>query len=96
MYPMQQLMDGERNAMTILINRRKICHVFRVKHCIATSSCLYANGARRDWSWCRQRSNLEIQIDHAAAPILHLKAKPIFVDMLPESWCIDPDQVEEP
>jgi perosamine synthetase len=26
-----------------------------------------------------------------AAPIVHLGAKPIFVDILPDSWCIDPD-----
>ncbi len=29
-----------------------------------------------------------------AAPILHLGASPIFVDILPDSWCIDPDQAE--
>lgn len=29
-----------------------------------------------------------------AAPIVHLGATPVFVDILPDSWCIDPDQVE--
>ncbi len=29
-----------------------------------------------------------------AAPIVHLGAKPIFVDILPDSWCIDPALVE--
>ncbi len=29
-----------------------------------------------------------------AAPIVHLGATPIFVDILPESWCLDPEQVE--
>ncbi len=29
-----------------------------------------------------------------AAPIVHLGAKPVFVDILMESWCIDPDKVE--
>jgi perosamine synthetase len=29
-----------------------------------------------------------------AAPIVHLGAKPIFVDILPDSWCIDPEQAE--
>lgn len=24
-----------------------------------------------------------------AAPIVHLRARPVFVDMLPERWCID-------
>lgn len=29
-----------------------------------------------------------------AAPIVHLGAKPVFVDIQPDSWCIDPDAVE--
>ena len=29
-----------------------------------------------------------------AAPILHLGATPILVDILPDTWCIDPEQVE--
>jgi perosamine synthetase len=29
-----------------------------------------------------------------AAPIVHLGAKPVFVDILPDSWCIDPEKVE--
>ena len=29
-----------------------------------------------------------------AAPIVHLGAKPVFVDILPDSWCIDPDLIE--
>ncbi len=30
-----------------------------------------------------------------ASPIVHLGAKPVFVDILPDSWCIDPDRVVE-
>ncbi len=29
-----------------------------------------------------------------AAPIVHLGAKPVFVDILPDSWCLDPEKVE--
>ncbi len=29
-----------------------------------------------------------------AAPIIHLGAKPIYVDILPDTWCIDPDKIE--
>ena len=29
-----------------------------------------------------------------AAPIVHLGAKPIFVDILADSWCIDPEKIE--
>jgi perosamine synthetase len=30
-----------------------------------------------------------------AAPIVHLGAKPVFVDILPDTWCLDPDLIEE-
>jgi perosamine synthetase len=29
-----------------------------------------------------------------ASPIVHLGVKPVFVDILPDSWCIDPDKAE--
>jgi perosamine synthetase len=29
-----------------------------------------------------------------ASPIINLGAKPVFVDILPDSWCIDPDKAE--
>ena len=29
-----------------------------------------------------------------ASPIVHLGATPVFVDILPDSWCIDPEKVE--
>ena len=29
------------------------------------------------------------------APVVHLGAKPIFVDIDPETWCIDPNRIEE-
>ncbi len=30
----------------------------------------------------------------SAAPITYLGAKPVFVDILPDTWCIDPDRAE--
>jgi perosamine synthetase len=30
-----------------------------------------------------------------AAPVVHLGAKPVFVDILPDSWCIDPELAEK-
>lgn len=30
----------------------------------------------------------------SVAPVIHLGAKPVFVDILPDSWCLDPDLVE--
>ncbi len=29
-----------------------------------------------------------------AAPVVHVGAKPVFVDILPDSWCIDPERAE--
>ncbi len=68
-----------------------------VKYAIATSSCtgalhmgLAALGIgpgdeviMADTNWIA-----------TAAPIVHLGAKPVFVDILPDSWCIDPALAE--
>ena len=68
-----------------------------VRHAIATSSCtgalhmgLAALGIEpgdevimADTNWVA-----------TAAPIVHLGAKPVFVDILPDSWCIDPELAE--
>ena len=68
-----------------------------VKYAIATSSCtgalhmgLAALGIgpgdeviMADTNWIA-----------TAAPVVHLGAKPVFVDILPDSWCIDPEWAE--
>ena len=68
-----------------------------VKHAIATSSCtgalhmgLAALGIGpgdevilADTNWIA-----------SAAPITYLGAQPVFVDILPDSWCLDPARVE--
>ncbi len=30
----------------------------------------------------------------SAAPVVHVGAKPVFVDVLPDTWCLDPSRVE--
>jgi perosamine synthetase len=69
-----------------------------VKYAIATSSCtgalhmgLAALGVGpgdevilADTNWIA-----------TAAPIVHLGAKPVFVDILPDSWCMDPELAEK-
>lgn len=69
-----------------------------VRHAIATSSCtgalhmgLAALGVGpgdevilADTNWIA-----------SAAPIVHLGATPVFVDILPDSWCIDPRAAED-
>ena len=68
-----------------------------VKYAIATSSCtgalhmgMHALGIGpgdevilADTNWIA-----------TAAPILHLGATPVLVDILPDSWCLEPEQVE--
>lgn len=68
-----------------------------VTHAIATSSCtgalhmgLAALGVAAgdevilgDTNWIA-----------SAAPITYLGARPVFVDVLPDSWCLDPERVE--
>ena len=68
-----------------------------VKYAIATSSCtgalhmgMHALGIgygdeviMADTNWIA-----------TASPIVHLGAMPVFVDILPDSWCLDPEQVE--
>lgn len=68
-----------------------------VKYAIATSSCtgalhmgMHALGIgpgdeviMADTNWVA-----------TAAPIVHLGATPVFVDILADSWCLDPQQVE--
>ncbi|HET9641863.1 MAG TPA: DegT/DnrJ/EryC1/StrS family aminotransferase [Burkholderiaceae bacterium] len=67
-----------------------------VKHAIATSSCTGAlhmglaglgigpgdEVILADTNWIA-----------SVAPVVHLGAKPVFVDIRPDSWCLDPDHV---
>jgi perosamine synthetase len=68
-----------------------------VKHAIATSSCtgalhmgLAALGIGPGDEVILADSNWIA----SAAPIVHLGAKPVFVDILRDSWCLDPELVE--
>ena len=68
-----------------------------VKHAIATSSCtgalhlgLAALGVGAGDEVILADSNWIASV----APAVHLGATPVFVDILPDSWCLDPDRVE--
>ena len=68
-----------------------------VEFAIATSSCtgalhmgMAALGIGRDDEVIMADTNWIA----TASPIVNLGAKPVFVDVLPESWCLDPDKVE--
>ncbi len=72
------------------------CSHLDVKYAIATSSCTGAlhlgmaalgigpgdDVILADTNWIA-----------TASPIVHLGATPVFVDILPDSWCIDPERV---
>lgn len=67
------------------------------KYAIATSSCtgaihmgLSALGVGHDDEVILADTNWIA----SAAPITYLRAKPVFVDVLPDTWCIDPACVE--
>jgi len=68
-----------------------------VEHAIATSSCtgamhmgLAALGIGRDDEVIIGDTNWIA----SAAPITYLGAKPVFVDVLSDTWCIDPSKIE--
>lgn len=88
---------GERCYEYITRFEEQFCGFTGARYAIATSSCtgalhmgLAALGIGpgdevilADTNWIA-----------SAAPITYLGAKPVFVDILPDTWCIDPDLAE--
>ena len=69
-----------------------------VKYAIATSSCtgaLHMGMAALGIGPGDEVIMADTNWIATAAPIVHLGAKPVFVDILPDSWCIDPLMVEQ-
>jgi len=68
-----------------------------VKHAIATSSgtgALHLGMAALGIGGGDEVILADINWIASAAPIVHLGAKPVFVDVLTDSWCLDPAAVE--
>jgi perosamine synthetase len=68
-----------------------------VKYAVATSSCtgaLHMGLAALGISPGDEVIMADINWIATAAPIVHLGAKPVFVDILPDTWCIDPKLAE--
>lgn len=68
-----------------------------VKYAIATSSCtgaLHMGFAALGVGPGEEVILADINWIASAAPITYLGAKPVFVDILPDSWCIDPEKAE--
>ncbi|MBF9046461.1 aminotransferase class V-fold PLP-dependent enzyme [Rhodobacterales bacterium LSUCC0031] len=68
-----------------------------VKHAIATSSCtgaLHMGMAALGIGPGDEVIMADTNWIATASPIVNLGAKPVFVDILPDSWCIDPTKAE--
>lgn len=73
------------------------CAHLGVRHAIATSSCtgaLHIGMAALGLGPGDEVILADTNWVATAAPIVHLGATPVFVDVLPDSWCIDPAAVE--
>lgn len=68
-----------------------------VKYAIATSSCTGALHIGLSTIGIKPGDEVilaDINWIASAAPITYLGARPIFVDILPDTWCIDPSKIE--
>ena len=68
-----------------------------VKYAIATSSCtgaLHLGMHALDIGFDDEVILADTNWTASAAPFVHLGAKPVFIDVLPNSWCIDPKLIE--
>ncbi len=73
------------------------CDYLGVKYAIATSSCTGAHHLGLAASGVQAGDEVllaDINWIATVSPIVHLNATPVFTDILPHSWCIDPDDVE--
>ncbi|MDK9719215.1 MAG: DegT/DnrJ/EryC1/StrS aminotransferase family protein [Trichlorobacter sp.] len=69
-----------------------------VKYAIATSSCtgaLHMGMAALGIGPGDEVIMADTNWIATAAPIVHLAAKPVFVDILPDTWCINPELAEQ-
>lgn len=89
---------GERCYDYISKFEEAFCKHLGVKHAIATSSCTGALHMGLAAAGVKAGDEVilgDINWIASAAPITYLGAKPVFVDVLPHSWCIDPNKIED-
>lgn len=88
---------GERCYEYIGRFEKQFCDHLGARHAIATSSCtgaLHLGLAALDIRAGDEVIIGDINWIASAAPITYLGATPVFVDVLPDSWCIDPAKAE--
>lgn len=88
---------GDRCYEYIELFQKKFAEHLGVSHAIATSSCTGA--LHMGLSALGIGSGDEVIIGDtnwiaSVAPVVHVGATPVFVDVLQDSWCIDPDKIE--
>lgn len=88
---------GEKCYEYIELFEKKFRDHLGVEFALATSSCTGA--LHLGLAACGVKAGDEVIMGDinwiaSAAPIRHLGATPVFVDVLPDSWCIDPNKVE--
>ena len=92
--------NGWGNDCYAYINKfeRDFANYLGVKYAIATSSCTGALHLGLSALGVGPGDNVIIADTNwiaSVAPVIHLGAKPIFIDILSNSWCIDPDLIEK-
>lgn len=88
---------GERCYDYIVRFEKVFAEHLGVKHAVATSSCtgaLHMGFAALGLGPDDEVVMGDINWIASAAPITYLGAKPILVDVLPDTWCLDPEKVE--
>jgi perosamine synthetase len=73
------------------------CKHLGVKYAIATSSCtgaMHMGLAALDIGAGDEVILADINWIASAAPVTYLGAKPVLVDVLPDTWCLNPEKVE--
>lgn len=89
---------GERCYDYIRKFERNFAAHLGVAHAIATSSCtgaLHLGFAALGIGQGDEVIMADAGWIASAAPIVHLGAHPVFVDILADSWCLDPERVEQ-
>lgn len=89
---------GERCYDSIYEFENRFKNHLGVKYAHATSSCTGA--LHMGYAAIGLKPGDEVIVGDinwlaCAAAITYLGAKPVFVDVLPDTWCVDPDKVEE-
>jgi perosamine synthetase len=89
---------GEKCYDYIVRFESLFCKHLGVKYAIATSSCtgaLHMGLAALNIGPGDEVILADTNWIATAAPIVHLGAAPVFVDILPDTWCLNPDLVEQ-